>query len=86
MSDKAPKITEEVAEDGSTVHVDETGTVLKIVSPLGKQYTPKNLSAKADAELVKRVEDFRWPNQLTVAEFVLLAVTSYLDAQGTPKA
>lgn len=77
----APK--PELTTDGATIERDEAGTVVKITSPKGKVYSPKNLSAKANAELVKRVEDYRWSEQLTVAEFVLVAVTTYLDSEST---
>lgn len=80
----APK-TSKLA-DGATAEHDATGTITRIVSPKGKVYAPKNLSAKANAELVKRVEDYRWSEQLTVAEFVLVAVTALLDSEESAKA
>lgn len=68
----------ETLEDGSTVERDVRGDIVKIVSAKGKEYTAKNLSAKADAELVKRVENYRWANELTVAELVIKAVEELL--------
>lgn len=70
--------TTETQADGSVVDRNAKGEIVKIVSPKGKEYTAKNLSAKADAELVKRVENYRWANELTVAELVIKAVEDLL--------
>ena len=75
-----------MAEKEITIHTDEHGNevtvqgneIVKITNPRGKEYVAKNLGTRADAELVKAVEDFRWANQMTVSEVVLAALKEYI--------
>lgn len=73
-----PELTVTQDENGNEVHTDAHGEVHKIVNPRGKEYVGKNIGTKADAVLVKDIEDFRWANQMTVGEVVLAAVKEYI--------
>lgn len=68
----------EIDAAGNTIERNVAGEVVKIVDSLGVEYTARNLSAKAGAELVKRVEDYRWAHKLSVAEFVIKATEDFL--------
>ena len=76
----------EVTADGTTIERDVRGDVVKLTDKMGVAYTAKNVSARAGAELVKRVEDYRWAHKLTVAELTIKAVEFFLDANESSKA
>lgn len=80
MTDKnaKPELAVSRDENGNEVHTDAHGEVHKIVNARGKEYVAKNIGAKADASLVKAIEDFRWANQMSVGEVVLAAVKDYI--------
>ena len=78
----AEAIAPELDAQGNTVERDDKGNIVRITNPKGKTYEARHLSMRAGAELVKRVEAYRWANQMTVAEVVEEALNKLLDAEG----
>lgn len=79
MSEKnAPSV--ETDAHGNTVEV-VNGVTVKITTPKGKVYAPRNVSFKASAEEFKAIEDYRWANQLSVSELLQKSVQFFLASE-----
>lgn len=72
-------VVTETLPDGSVLYRKADGGVEKIEDVNGKTIVAKNLTAKGDASLIKRVEDVRWPLHLTVAGLVERAVEEFVS-------
>lgn len=77
---EAPAIETDI--DGNEIVRDEKGHVVKITTPKGKVYAPRNVSFKATAEEFKAIEDYRWANQLSTSELLQKAVQFFLASEG----